>query len=458
MRGSLQPDSAGIGAVFARENSFPFILLIILQVFSIVRPDRLLPGGSILIYLPTAILVILLLIWVQRPGKVLFNSQTKLFIGMIAVMALGVFLARNKSWAYYLVSRFVLYIFVPYLMIIQFVDSSDKVFRFVRIYLIASVFVGILGIVHDAVITVPSLHDENDFALLMNILIPIGYFFGQEANGKWKKTFFYSLTMIFLIGNITSFSRGGFAGLAAVALFIFAKSKQKFLALLLMLIFATAILICAPAGYWEEMKTIESQGAQEGTGRARVEMWKAGLRMFLDNPVLGVGPQNFGIWLPDYYVSYDARQPENLWGRAAHSLYVTLLAETGLVGTLLFMLMTWSNYRNHRYIATMEKKKTKILASANLEIKESEKISGEISRLYYLSLGYSGAMIGYFVTGAFLSVLWYGYFWMLTSFWVMSSNSVKKIEKYLIEEAGTTGRNETGYEPRYSTKNGQIGR
>lgn len=63
---------------------------------------------------------------------------------------------------------------------------------------------------------------------------------------------------------------------------------------------------------------------------ARLAWWHAGLRMFLDNPWLGVGPGNYG----SAYLAYRTAPVQN--SLFAHSLPVTLLAETGLIGTLAF--------------------------------------------------------------------------------------------------------------------------
>jgi O-antigen ligase len=352
-------------------------------------------------------------------------------------MALGVLFARNQSSALFQLRNHFIYVFLLYLVMVQFIDTSFKVEKYIRLFLILSFFMGFMGIAYKAMLPVPVLADENDFALFMNILIPIGYFLGQEANIKWKKFFYYSTIVVFVIANITSFSRGGFVGLLAVGVFLFFKSRNKIAALLLVGFFASTMFIYAPDNYWDRINTIYTQGAQEGTGKERVESWKAGWRMFLDNPIVGVGPNNFGIWLPEYFIQYGSKAPDNLWGRAAHSLYITLLSETGLAGALLFALMLWNNFKDYKYIENLEKTKANLLKQAKLSKDETDHVSVGIRRLHFISLGYSGAMIGFLSTGAFLSVLWYGYFWMLTSFWVMTVNVAKNIEQMLLERSSS---------------------
>jgi putative inorganic carbon (HCO3(-)) transporter len=73
---------------------------------------------------------------------------------------------------------------------------------------------------------------------------------------------------------------------------------------------------------------------QDTSLRGRASENLAGLRMWTDHPLIGVGPDNFEI----RYLGYSAAigidpRPEQ---RGAHNLYLESLAETGLLGTLAF--------------------------------------------------------------------------------------------------------------------------
>ena len=68
---------------------------------------------------------------------------------------------------------------------------------------------------------------------------------------------------------------------------------------------------------------------------SRFALWDAGLRMFLAHPIVGVGVGNFDIFAPDYFPQgtlYSQAQ-------AAHNVLVSSLAQTGIVGTTLLLLM-----------------------------------------------------------------------------------------------------------------------
>ncbi|MEA2378602.1 MAG: hypothetical protein QOD13_2509 [Thermoleophilaceae bacterium] len=65
----------------------------------------------------------------------------------------------------------------------------------------------------------------------------------------------------------------------------------------------------------------------------------AGLHMWADHPLLGVGPDNFEVHYQHYSaaIGIDPRAEQ----RGAHNLYLESLAETGLVGTTAFLGIVW---------------------------------------------------------------------------------------------------------------------
>jgi O-antigen ligase len=65
----------------------------------------------------------------------------------------------------------------------------------------------------------------------------------------------------------------------------------------------------------------------------------AGVRMWTDHPLVGVGPDNFEV----HYLAYSQKigidqRPER---RGAHNLYLESLAETGVLGTAAFLAVIW---------------------------------------------------------------------------------------------------------------------
>jgi len=66
----------------------------------------------------------------------------------------------------------------------------------------------------------------------------------------------------------------------------------------------------------------------------RVENWKAGVSMILDNPLLGVGPGNFGLALPAY------RTAESNETQHAHNTYLEVVSDLGAPAAPFLLLGT----------------------------------------------------------------------------------------------------------------------
>ncbi len=66
---------------------------------------------------------------------------------------------------------------------------------------------------------------------------------------------------------------------------------------------------------------------------ARRDMWRSAAEITRDNPVLGVGPVQFGRAYRDYWTQQDARKRHG----SAHNVYLNVAAETGLAGATLAM-------------------------------------------------------------------------------------------------------------------------
>lgn len=71
----------------------------------------------------------------------------------------------------------------------------------------------------------------------------------------------------------------------------------------------------------------------KGSAESRVPLMKLAFRIIEDNPVLGVGVNNFTVVM-DRYLTSDFREG---WLFAVHNKYLLVLAETGILGLLAFL-------------------------------------------------------------------------------------------------------------------------
>ena len=149
---------------------------------------------------------------------------------------------------------------------------------------------------------------------------------------------------LILFTVLNTYSRGAYLVLAIDAVLIFFVFEKRFNPMIAFAGLGVVILLLPflPASYRDRFYTLSDFTAQNGiyqdtSFRGRSSEMLTGLAMFDEHPILGVGTGNY----PTNYQKYaqligiefraTARDP--------HSLYVQLLAETGILGAIAFMGM-----------------------------------------------------------------------------------------------------------------------
>lgn len=213
-----------------------------------------------------------------------------------------------------------------------------------------------------------------------------------------------SVGMLIIISYIilNTYSRGAYLVFAIdvmLILFVFEKHFNPLIAfagvgvLILMLPFI-------PATYRDRFITLSAFTAENGiyqdtSFRGRTSEMLTGLTMFATHPILGVGAGNY----PNNYQHYaqligiefraQARDP--------HSLYVQLLAETGILGTIAFMGLAFALIRAL----------TRACRTAEL----SPQLQEWVPWINAIRL----AIISYLLTSIFLHNAYIRYFWILVA-------------------------------------------
>jgi O-antigen ligase len=247
--------------------------------------------------------------------------------------------------------------------------------------------------------------DENDMALACCTAFPFA-FFGFERLTGWKKIVSGVLAVVFVVAIVVSFSRGGFVGLAAVALFCFYFSRKKLQNIAVGIAAIVAFMAFAPAQYIDEIRSI--QETQEGTAETRRFLWDAAIGMWKDSPIIGVGGGGssflVGKFQPrDAKYDHPSYRERNWSGQAVHSLYFQLLAEMGSVGVALYGAMVYLHFRTLNRLRRDVARET---SPRDPLRRDTELYAGALA----------GGMIGFLAPAAFISVLHYPYVWYLSAF------------------------------------------
>ena len=365
-----------------------FRLTVVYLLLEFGRPQDVIPGLASL-HLPGVVGACLVLAMILSRRVDLSDKQTRLFAFLLALMALHVPLAVNNYRAL-MGLKYMLITFVVYFGIVMSVDTLPKFRTFITLWLGVHLLLAVHGIASQGRGVGGFLGDENDFAMTLNMIVPFSFFLAQGEPKLAKKLLYTGLTGLFVLANIFTFSRGGFVGLLAVGLCCWLRSPKKLRSAVVIASLGLLVSLYARAGYWERIESSWEQGVSSGSGEDRLYMWKFGWKMFLDNPVIGVGQDNFPVRFGDYEGEERLYGVTRIW-RVAHSLYFTLLPELGLVGGFIFFRMLYWTRKD----LTAIRRSTPLLPYAH---------------------AMEAGLIGFLVSSIFISTLYYPNFWVAMGF------------------------------------------
>jgi len=232
-----------------------------------------------------------------------------------------------------------------------------------------------------------------DLGVAMCVVFGLSLALCQAQLGKTSRLFYITCVLSFGALIVVCGSRGAIVGAVAIIFAAWVRSPRKSWAAAFVLLFAAALVFLMPQASRTRFQNAEDYQTDE-TANHRVQLWHAGLKMWHDYPLLGVGPANFK------YVrqaSYRIAAAQDSQAYVCHSLYIEVISELGLfgsisaIGIVIFFFYTTTRIR-HR------------LKQLNAAV---------VSWEYCLCSGCDLAMIGYLVSGAFVSVFWYPHLWVL---------------------------------------------
>ena len=372
-----------------------FRLTVVWLLLEFGRPQDLLRFLAPL-HLPALVTLALGLALIMS-GRINFSEQqTRLFLWFLALMALHVPLAENHYRALMTLKTMVITL-VVYFGIVVSINTVAKFRTFITLWLAVHCFLAVHGLMVSGRGVGGFLGDENDFAMTMNMIVPFSFFLAQDEQRVPRKLLYFGLTGLFILTNIFTFSRGGFVGLIAVGLFCWLRSPRKLRSAALIVALALLVSLAAREGYRERIDSIFQEGSSAGTGEDRVYMWKHAWKMFLSNPIIGVGQDNFPVRFEEY------EDPDRLYGvtrawRAAHSLYFTVLAELGLVGACIFLTML---YYIRKDLVAIRRSAPRLKAAHNV-----------VPAILPYAYALGASLWGFLVSSIFISTLYYPNFWV----------------------------------------------
>ena len=189
--------------------------------------------------------------------------------------------------------------------------------------------------------------DRNYQAVFLCIAIPIIYNMIYGERKMLGKLFLLIIFFGDICAVILTYSRAGFIGLIAAAIFIVMKSKRKIFilaaALMIFFIYNTYVV---QEQYKARVSTItsyrEAQPDADGSITGRLMAWRCALEMINRNPVMGVGFRNSE---PSMQYYPDPKTGRVLPGKAIHNTLLMVGAELGIPALFLYVGIFFCAYR-----------------------------------------------------------------------------------------------------------------
>ncbi len=405
-----------------RTESTVYLIVLLYLFFEYVRPQSLYPAIDIIPYGKIIISMCLILYLLQKKRNDVSNTANILMVLFLSVILMSSFFALSLELSMSYWSDFIAWMLVYYL-ITNIVNTEKRFLIFILLFLLCSFkmaqfstrgwIAGGRGYSTYGFGGGPGwFHNSGEFGIQMCIFFPLAFYFYLSLKNlwpKWKKIMFSLIPITGFLGLITSSNRGSLVGGAAVVFWMFLKSRYRVKALCGLLLVGVLAFKLVPA----EQITRFQEAGEDKTSVSRLDNWKKGLKMAEMYPVFGVGYKNWQV--ADREI-FDGN------GLLSHNIFVECLSELGYVGLTVFVLLIYSTFSNNH--------QTRKIALKN-ELNENKFI-------YYMAHGLDAALIGYLVSGFFVTVLFYPYFWINLSMTVALNHIAKS--RYQPSDIGSSTR------------------
>jgi probable O-glycosylation ligase (exosortase A-associated) len=335
----------------------PFLMVLLFVLFSFFRLHEVFPQLYLLrIPLLLSLASLAALIWhvgLTRKVSVYWSPELTRASLFFVLVILSIILASNRPIAITYFSG-IYWKIVVMTFAIAWLAQAEKDFSLsLKLITLSGLSVGLvalynkansISLVEGTRVTIGRdlgsvLGDPNDLSLVL--LFPLSFSISLMLStdiDRRDRLLGLVTAVVLILAVIATQSRGGLLGIVAViAAFAWRRVKSKTLLIscgssLLLVLYAIAGISGRESGGAHE------QGIDE-SAMGRLHAWDAAIDMALDNPLSGVGIDNF------YYNYFFYSEFWDGMNHAVHSTWFGVLGETGFLGLLIFLSMLFAVVR-----------------------------------------------------------------------------------------------------------------
>jgi O-antigen ligase len=242
--------------------------------------------------------------------------------------------------------------------------------------------------------------ETNRYAQVLVVLLPLAFFRSLTEPSRALRRLALVACVPILCGILLTYSRGAAVALMVVMVIMLIRGDLKPKYLLLGLGGIVVVALVAAPHYAHRMYTTAygmwavasgDVGRADSSIRGRTTEQLATLKVFLDHPILGVGPGQTRLYMREYAESIGFKKIEKT--RRSHNMYLEELANTGIIGFVAFMAIV---------LVTMRQ-----LGRARRRWAQADPEIARTATAFWLSI------LAYLVTAVFLQLSYQRYYWLL---------------------------------------------
>ncbi len=230
--------------------------------------------------------------------------------------------------------------------------------------------------------------NPNDLAALTLLQLGLALAYLVREPKGWPRLAAIAGVFLLPLVILLTQSRGTIIALAVCALIAIAGQKRRMRSLVIFGAVAIVSATFAPESVWERLRGLRgvtdtsNLGKVDSSAEQRYEIWRVARTVFADNKLFGTGIGTYKL-AHRAYTRGSRFEPIARGSRDAHSTYLTLLAEVGVVGFALFVAM---------FAGTM-------LWAERVRRRAKHYLPQSAQQIFYLELG----LLGFFLAGIFAS-------------------------------------------------------
>jgi O-antigen ligase len=393
-----------------KQQRLSFYALMTYLLFEYVRPQSIYP---VIAVLPWSFLSLVLayVFYILKPeGTRLSSPGTTTLLLFTVVLLLSSFTAYSPPRSYATLNVFANWVLVYFAMVLILNNPQRWLLAFVA-FLLFSFKMALhasrswagrgFSFDIDGVVGAPGwFYNSGELGIQMCILLPMSLAYILAYRQQWARRtrlFMWLIPLASVAAILGSSSRGAVLGAGAALVVFLSHSKHKV---------RTVVVLgsLAAVAWWsmppEFASRFDTAGADR-TSTERLDRWRAGIDMIERHPVLGIGYDNWAIYYPPHY------KPGASSGELCHNIFIQAGAELGfaglaaLVGLILACL----------YMTMRARRQARLEGRPDLAV---------------LAVGLDGALLGFLVSGFFVTVLYYPYLWIHLGFCASLYGTLRK--------------------------------